>query len=178
MLFDDDGVISIRSEHPVNRRYAYAAPGESERVFAPDGIVRTGDLGYLDEDGFLFILGRADDVIVLDNGKKVIVRPIEEYLKASPAIEECVVFCPTQTHLVAVVSPAAEPADEPAIAAHGWPRPTPRSAATSRSGTSSSPARAIQRRQRHAHLAVQAAAAADPRPPTERRSNWQRYRAP
>lgn len=117
VLLDADGVISIWSEHPVSRGYAYAAPGESERVFAPDGTVRTGDLGYLDEDGFLFIRGRADDVIVLDNGKKVIVRPLEEYLKASPAIEECVVLCPTQTHLVAVVSAAAEPPDTDAISA-------------------------------------------------------------
>jgi len=122
VLIDADGVggagvISIWSEHPVSRRYEHAAPGESERVFAPDGTVRTGDLGYLDGDGFLFIRGRADDVIVLDNGKKVIVRPLEEFLKASPAIEECVVLCPAQTSLVAVVSPAAEPADAAAITA-------------------------------------------------------------
>jgi long-chain acyl-CoA synthetase len=117
VLIDTDGVISVYSEHPVNRRYEYAAAGESERVFGADGTVRTGDLGYIDNDGFLFIRGRADDVIVLDNGKKVIVRPLEEYLKASPAIEECVVFCPAQTHLVAVVSPAGEPADERAITA-------------------------------------------------------------
>lgn len=117
VMLDADGVISVYSEHPVNRRYEYAAPGESERVFGADGAVRTGDLGYIDDDGFLFIRGRADDVIVLDNGKKVIVRPLEEYLKASPAIEECVVFCPTQTHLVAVVSPTGEPADEQAITA-------------------------------------------------------------
>jgi long-chain acyl-CoA synthetase len=117
VLLDADGVISVYSEHPVNRRYEYAAPGESERVFGGDSTVRTGDLGYIDDDGFLFIRGRADDVIVLDNGKKIIVRPLEEYLKASPAIEECVVFCPTQTHLVAVVSPTGEPADEEAISA-------------------------------------------------------------
>jgi long-subunit acyl-CoA synthetase (AMP-forming) len=117
VLFDSDGMISIHSEHPVSSRYEYATPGESERVFAPDGTVRTGDLGYIDDDGFLFIRGRADDVIVLDNGKKVIVRPLEEYLKASPAIDECVVLCPTQTSLVAVVSPSSEPADEAAITA-------------------------------------------------------------
>jgi long-chain acyl-CoA synthetase len=117
VLIDPAGVISIWSEHPVGRRYEYAAPGESERVFGPDGVVRTGDLGYLDEDGFLFIRGRADDVIVLDNGRKVIVRPLEEYLRASPAIEECVVLCPTQTHLAVVVSPASEPADAGAITA-------------------------------------------------------------
>jgi long-subunit acyl-CoA synthetase (AMP-forming) len=117
VLFDEDGVISVHSEYPVNSGYAYAAPGESERVFGADGVVRTGDVGYLDADGFLYIRGRADDVIVLDNGRKVIVRPIEERMKADPAIAECVVFCPDQTKLVAVVSPAAEPADEAAITA-------------------------------------------------------------
>lgn len=118
VLLDADGVVSIRSEHPVDVRYTFAAPGESERVFGADGVVRTGDLGHLDEDGFLYIRGRADDVIVLDNGKKVIVRPIEERMRTSPAIEECVVFCPTQTHLVAVVSPAQDPPDLQALTEH------------------------------------------------------------
>jgi long-chain acyl-CoA synthetase len=117
VLLDEHGVLSIRCDFPVNTRYEYAPPGESERVFGPDGTVRTGDLGYLDEDGFLFIRGRADDVIVLENGRKVIVRPLEEHLKRSPAIEDCVVLCPHQTQLVAVVSPARLPADEAAIRA-------------------------------------------------------------
>lgn len=118
VLFDQDGVISIHSEYPVNDRYEYAPPGESERMFLAGGMVRTGDVGYLDQDGFLYIQGRADDTIVLDNGRKIIVRPIEERLRASPAIEECVVFCPDQTRLVAVVSPAAGPVDEAAVAEH------------------------------------------------------------
>ncbi|MEV7727402.1 AMP-binding protein [Streptomyces sp. NPDC087917] len=117
VLIGEDGVISVRSTHPVNNHYTYARPGDSEKVFSPDGTVRTGDLGHLDEDGYLFVHGRADDVIVLDNGKKVIVRPIEELMRADPAIAECVLFSPTQTELVAVVSPAAEPADHEAIAA-------------------------------------------------------------
>jgi long-subunit acyl-CoA synthetase (AMP-forming) len=117
VLLDADGLISVYSEHPVNWRYEYAAPGESERVFAPDSTVRTGDIGYLDEDGFLFIRGRADDVIVLDNGKNILVRPIEEFLKTSAAIEECVVLCPGQSRLVAVMSPGSDPPDTTAIAA-------------------------------------------------------------
>jgi long-subunit acyl-CoA synthetase (AMP-forming) len=117
VTFDASGRISVHSEHPVNWRYEHAAPGESERVFAPDGTVRTGDLGYLDEDGFLFILGRADDVVVLDNGRNILVRPLEEFLKESPAIGECVVACPGQSRLVAVISPAGDPPDTAAIAA-------------------------------------------------------------
>ena len=117
VLVDADGVVHVRSEHPVNRRYDYCQPGDTERVFAADGTVRTGDLGYLDEDDFLFILGRADDTIVLDNGKKIIVREIETHLRSSPAIAECVLFCPRQTELVAVVSSSTVPADTAAIAA-------------------------------------------------------------
>lgn len=117
VMFDADGLISIYSEHPVNWRYEYAAPGESERVFAPDGTVRTSDIGYLDDDGFLYIRGRADDVIVLDNGKNILVRPIEEYLKESQAVHDCVVLCHGRSSLVAVVSPASDPPDTAAITA-------------------------------------------------------------
>ncbi|PYC71915.1 AMP-dependent synthetase [Streptomyces tateyamensis] len=117
VLLDADGVISVRSDHPVNDHYEYAAPGDSEKVFRPGGLVRTGDLGLVDEDGYLYILGRADDVIVLENGKKVVVRPIEEQLRAGGAITEAVLFCPQQTDLVAVVCAAAQPPDERAIAA-------------------------------------------------------------
>jgi long-subunit acyl-CoA synthetase (AMP-forming) len=116
VLLDSNGVISVRCDYPVSTRYEYAKPGESERVFPGDGIVQTNDLGYFDEDGFLYIRGRADDVIVLENGKKIIVRPLEEDMKTSPAIEECVIFCPTSTHLVAVVSAASDIPDEAAIA--------------------------------------------------------------
>lgn len=118
VLLDADGVIHVRSEYPVCRGYEQAPPGASEEVFAADGTVRTNDIGHLDEDGFLHIRGRADDAIVLGNGRKIAVRPLEERLRASPAVEECVVFCPDETHLVAVVSPAggaAGPAEEEAI---------------------------------------------------------------
>lgn len=111
ILIGDDGVVCVRADHPVNTAYTYAAPGESERIFQPGGIVRTGDLGRLDEDGFLYILGRADDVIVLDNGKKIIVRPIEARFRATGTVAECVLFCPNQTELVAVVSPCPGPVD-------------------------------------------------------------------
>jgi len=52
-------------------------------------------------------------VIVLDRGKKANVRPLGDYLKASPVIDVCVVSCPAQTHLVAVASPAGDPRSRP-----------------------------------------------------------------
>lgn len=115
IVIDDEGVVCVRSDHPVNTAYTYAAPGDSERIFQPGGIVRTGDLGRLDEDGFLYILGRSDDVIVLDNAKKIIVRPIETRFRDTGAVAECVVYCPSQAGLVAVVSPHPGPVDTAAI---------------------------------------------------------------
>jgi long-chain acyl-CoA synthetase len=117
VTFDADGLISVRTEFPVARRYEYGASGESATMFMPDGTVKTGDVGYLDDEGYLFILGRADDVIVQANSRKVTVRPIEERMKDSPAIDECVLFCPDGKRIVAVVSPSRVPADEAAILA-------------------------------------------------------------
>ncbi|MFK0289899.1 AMP-binding protein [Streptomyces sp. NPDC090442] len=116
VLIDAEGVIHVRSERPVATRYEHAEPGESEKMFRPGGIVRTGDVGHLDPDGYLFVHGRADDVIVLENGKKIAVRRIEERLKNHPAIEDCVVTNPSQRQLVAIVSPAGQPADVALIA--------------------------------------------------------------
>jgi long-chain acyl-CoA synthetase len=115
VLFDPDGRISIWCEYPVNTRYEYAAPGESERVFAADGMVLTSDIGYLDDDGFLYIRGRADDMIALENGRNVFVRPLEEFLAGSRAIDECVVLAQDSSSLAAVISAADDPPDEDAI---------------------------------------------------------------
>lgn len=115
VIFDADGLISVRSEVPVARRYEHAAPGESAAMFLPDGLVKTGDVGYLDGEGYLFILGRADDVLVQANGRKITIRPIEERIKSSPAVGECVLFCPDGKRIVAVVSPSELPADADAI---------------------------------------------------------------
>jgi len=60
-------------------------------VFTEDGWFRTGDIGHLDEDGYLFITGRCKSVIVLENGKNVFPEEIEEYLENVPGIAECVV---------------------------------------------------------------------------------------
>lgn len=106
VILDADGVIQVRSEHPVARRYEYAEPGESAARFLPDSTVQTGDVGYIDDDGFLFILGRADEVIVRANGRNVVVRPIEERIMGCQAIAECVLFCPDGDRIVGVVSPA------------------------------------------------------------------------
>ena len=55
------------------------------------GWFRTGDVGYLDKDGYLHLTGRMKSVIVLDNGKNVFPEEIEEYLEKIDLIAESVV---------------------------------------------------------------------------------------
>ncbi|MGC6328088.1 long-chain-fatty-acid--CoA ligase [Rhizorhabdus sp. FW153] len=65
-------------------------PGETDKVFV-DGAIRTGDVGYLDEDGYLFLVDRIKDVIIC-GGYNVYPRMIEEALYEHPAILEAVVI--------------------------------------------------------------------------------------
>lgn len=112
---DERGVLVVGSDHPVHTRYAHCAPGDNERMFLPNGDVVTGDLARFDEDGYLYILGRADEVVVLSNGKNVHVRPIEDAVRRSELVGECVVCGSGRAALGLVVSPARPSADQAGI---------------------------------------------------------------
>ncbi len=70
----------------------YKAEDITKEAFTQEGYFRTGDYGYLDEDGFLYITGRKKNIIVLNNGKNVYPEEIEEYLERIDLIKECVVI--------------------------------------------------------------------------------------
>ncbi len=70
----------------------YKNPEETAKVFTEDGWFCTGDIGYMDNDGYIFITGRKKYVIISDNGKNVFPEEIEEYLTKLDSVAECVVL--------------------------------------------------------------------------------------
>lgn len=67
-------------------------PEATADAFTLDGYFRTGDIGYLDKDGYLYVTGRKKTVIVLDNGRNVAPEELEEYLNATDEIEDALVY--------------------------------------------------------------------------------------
>src|SRR5262249_40565823 len=68
----------------------YGRPDATAEVFTPDGWFRTGDIVRQDEDGYLFIVDRAKDMINV-GGEKVYPRDVEEVLHRHPAVADAVV---------------------------------------------------------------------------------------
>ena len=63
----------------------------TKAVFTEDGWFCTGDIGYMDKDGYVYITGRKKNVIILSNGKNIFPEEIEEYLAQISIISESVV---------------------------------------------------------------------------------------
>jgi len=90
--------------HNVMKGY-HKLPEENAQVFTADGGFRTGDMGRLDEEGFLYITGRIKEQYKLENGKYVVPSPLEEHLKLSPFISNVMVFGDNRPFNVALIVP-------------------------------------------------------------------------
>lgn len=77
----------------------------NREVLMEDGGFRSGDMGYLDEDGYLYITGRIKEQYKLENGKYVVPSPLEEQLKLSPFIANVMIHGANHPHNVALVVP-------------------------------------------------------------------------
>ncbi len=101
----DDGEILTRGPH-VMRGY-YQRP-EATREVLQDGWFHTGDLGQLQEDGFLQITGRKKEMLVLATGKNVAPVPLEGLLTQDPLILQAMVVGDGRNFLAALIVPAAD----------------------------------------------------------------------
>jgi long-chain acyl-CoA synthetase len=102
----DDGEILSRGPH-IMKGY-FNKPEETAAAIDSDGWFHTGDIGELDEEGYLKITDRKKDIIVLANGKNVAPQGIEATLKASRYIANVVLFGDRQPQIVALIVPDFE----------------------------------------------------------------------
>ena len=98
----DDGEIELRSE-TVFQGY-YKDPEATAAVLSPDGWLKTGDIGYLDEDGFLYITDRKKDILVTAGGKNVAPQNLENDLKTSKYVSQALVIGDKRPYVAALVT--------------------------------------------------------------------------
>ena len=83
------GEIGIRSA--ANIKGYWEMPEATAALFTADGYVRTGDVGYLDDDGYLFIVDRKKDIIIR-GGENISTADVEAACYACPDVDEASVF--------------------------------------------------------------------------------------
>jgi long-chain acyl-CoA synthetase len=98
----EDGEILLRGP---NMMLGYYKNDEATKdTLESDGWLHTGDLGYLDEDGFLFINGRKKDIIITAGGKNITPANLENGLKQNRWISQAVVIGDRRPYLVALIT--------------------------------------------------------------------------
>jgi len=101
---DADGIGEIELRGPAITAGYLNDPQANRTSFTPDGWFRTGDLGFVDRDGFLFVTGRSKEILVLGGGKKIDPEALERIYGGAPQIREIAVL-EAQGALVALVRP-------------------------------------------------------------------------
>jgi long-chain acyl-CoA synthetase len=99
----DDG--EILAKGPCVMQGYFKSPESTREVLSDDGWFKTGDIGYLDKDNYLFITDRKKDLLKTAAGKFVAPQPIENMLKASPYILNAMVVGDQRKFVVALIVP-------------------------------------------------------------------------
>jgi long-chain acyl-CoA synthetase len=99
----EDGEVLLKGAQ-VFAGYWDVTRGEVVPERTGDGWFPTGDLGALDEDGYLSITGRKKDLLVTSSGKNVAPAPLENWLRAHPLVSQCLVVGDARPHLTALIT--------------------------------------------------------------------------
>jgi long-chain acyl-CoA synthetase len=110
----EDGEVLVRS--PTIFAGYYKEPEATREVLAPDGWLRTGDVGSLDADGFLTLTDRKKDIIVTAGGKNVAPQNLENALKNAKEISQALVVGDRRPYITALVTLDPEAGLEPETA--------------------------------------------------------------
>ncbi len=108
----EDGEILVKGKNVMK---GYFGAIELTREVIKDGWFYTGDLGFLDEDGFLYITGRKKEIIVLENGKKVVPEELENLILSKTDIIKEVGITLYENKLKAIIYPDLEKLSEKGI---------------------------------------------------------------
>lgn len=89
---NEDGIGEILYKGPNVMLGYYEMPEKTAEVIDAEGWFHTGDLGFMDPEGWLYITGRKKNVIVTKTGKNIYPEELEQVLNKLPVIEECMVY--------------------------------------------------------------------------------------
>jgi long-chain acyl-CoA synthetase len=98
----DDGEVLIKGA--IVMRGYWRNPDANAEAFTKDGFFKTGDLGALDSDGFLSIVGRKKELIVTAGGKNVAPAVLEDRVRAHPLVSQCMVVGDNKPFIAALVT--------------------------------------------------------------------------
>ena len=98
----EDGEVLLRG--PIVMRGYWQNDAANAEVFDADRWFKTGDLGKLDDDGFLFIVGRKKELIVTAGGKNVAPAVLEDRLRSHPLVSQCVVVGDARPFIGALIT--------------------------------------------------------------------------
>src|SRR5207249_4608591 len=101
--FGDEGEVVMYG--PSVMRGYHKLDDQTRAALTPDGGLRTGDLGHLDSDGYLYVTGRVKELYKLQNGKYVAPAPLEEKLTLSPFIAQAMLHGADKPYNVAIIVP-------------------------------------------------------------------------
>ena len=102
----EDGEILSRGPH-IMQGY-FNKPSDTAEAIDADGWFHTGDIGEIDEEGFLTITDRKKNILILSNGKNVAPQPIENQLKQSPYISEIMLLGDQRSTVSALIVPSLD----------------------------------------------------------------------